>query len=799
MKKMPSRKNINFCSITGLLLVFAALQSCNIARLSTKHIPEGDYLYTGSIVSVNNDAPRVDKDEIIAAASEVITPKPNDKTFWIFPFKLWIHNLPPKPPMYDRADLDWTDTAKIKREEKKNWEKIRRIGQPPVKRSQVFPMQIIPLMENRMRNLGYFRAKITFENVESKRNPKKVKIQYNVQTDSAYIIEKLILPDTVDQLTRDFRLLQKGALVRVGQNYNLQNFIAERERMAAGLKDKGYYFFTPDMLVYKVDSSGGNNLIVHLTVKPTVPQSYVKQYQINDIVIFQDFSLELNKMTSEKVDTLVVNGYKYFRNQKFISPELVTKYLFFRKGDIYSPQSISQSMKYITQLGVFKYMKMDFSKKDTLGANLLDLRILLSPAKRKALNLEFNYITKSTNFAGPGMALSFNHRNLFGGAEKFSFKIDAGWEALMSGQSTGYLGENSFELGVNTDLTLPRFFPFKAEKQARRFIPKTKFNLDYRYWYQVKYYRMANTTFSYGYIWQETEQKTHQFNLFSVGYQHLVDSTSAFHNRLKNESLLQRGYEDQFILGSTYSFFYSDLLGNFKNSGTYFNGNLELSGNTLYGIQKASKVSETPYKLFNTKYAQFVKVGADYRKYALFSAQSVLVTRLFAGIGLPVGNSTILPYMKQYFSGGSNGIRAFPARSIGPGRYVAKDDNLLIDKTGDIKLEANIEYRYRFWSTAEIALFADAGNVWLYNEDSSRPGAKFQVDGFYKDLAVGAGAGLRFDTDFFIVRLDVGFPIRRPMLTENSSDAELTWVFDKSASWGKLWKPTVNIAIGYPF
>ena len=254
---------------------------------------------------------------------------------------------------------------------------------------------------------------------------------------------------------------------------------------------------------------------------------------------------------------------------------------------------------------------------------------------------------------------------------------------------------------------------------------------------------------------------------------------------------IRKSFEEQFILGPKYEFTYNNTL-NVRPVNFLFQGGISTSGNVIDLFAGLGKdPSERPYSFLNNIYSQYVKVSTDFRIYRN-SYNKSMVFRLYAGIGIPYANSTALPYVEQFFSGGAYSIRGFTARYVGPGSFYTDDKSGYIDQSGDIKLEGNIEYRFTMSKILKGALFVDAGNIWLVNEDESRPGAKFEMNDFYKQLAVGTGFGLRFDFGFFVMRTDVGFPIRTPYLQENNKN----WLFGTNEIWSS---GLFYLAIGYPF
>jgi outer membrane protein insertion porin family len=239
-----------------------------------------------------------------------------------------------------------------------------------------------------------------------------------------------------------------------------------------------------------------------------------------------------------------------------------------------------------------------------------------------------------------------------------------------------------------------------------------------------------------------------------------------------------------------------------QKSSYYFNGNIELAGNLLHLAQKAMSAKQTEtgsYTIFGSPYSQYVRADVDFRYYWQINRRQKLATRILTGAGLPYGNSNVIPYIKQFSIGGSNSIRAFPARSIGPGSYNVRKDptyagqTYFIDQRGDLKIEGNVEYRFDIVKILKGALFVDAGNIWLWKDDPERPGGKFEKNTFVNQVAVGSGFGLRFDLNFFVLRFDLGVPLRKP---------DEGWVLNKIDFASGPWRGEnllLNIAIGYPF
>ena len=323
--------------------------------------------------------------------------------------------------------------------------------------------------------------------------------------------------------------------------------------------------------------------------------------------------------------------------------------------------------------------------------------------------------------------------------------------------------------------------------------------------HRLQYYQLFSVDASFGYNWKESISKEHNFNPLSITYAHLTNTTQKFDDLLNTNPFLRKSFEEQFIIGQNYSFTYNNQLEKDHKNHLYFKGSIYLSGNLLQLVQslliKNKATPDTPYKIFGMIYSQYYKFDIDLRQYYnTIDQRSSLASRLIAGIGVAYGNSATLPYVKQFNIGGSNSVRAFSARSLGPGSYKIPDSvaaKSFIDQAGDIKLEVNSEYRFPIVRILRGALFIDAGNIWLLQEDPARPGSQFSSKTFLDEIAVGTGFGLRLDLSFFILRFDIAFPLRVPSLPQGER-----WVTNKINFGDPSWRKNnlaLNIAIGYPY
>jgi outer membrane protein assembly factor BamA len=454
-------------------------------------------------------------------------------------------------------------------------------------------------------------------------------------------------------------------------------------------------------------------------------------------------------------------------------------------------------------LGVFKFVNIRFVDTDSAGIPRLEPHIYLTPMPIRNIRFELQGVSKSNNLAGPVFNSSFRNKNLFGGAELFTLSFEAGFEVPIGG---GQSGTNSYEIGTRGELDLPKFLtPFMLKNVSSFFVPKTRIVLGLSLMNRLQYYQLLSVDASFGYIWKESISKEHNFSLLSITFAHLANATQKFNDLLSTNPLLKKSFEQQFIIGENYSYTYNNQLEKDRKNHLYFKGSIDLSGNLLNLVQSLfinhKATPDNPYEIFGTIYSQYYKLDIDLRHYYnTIDQRASVASRLIAGIGVAYGNSATLPYVKQFYIGGSNSVRAFSARGLGPGSYRIPDSvaaKSFIDQAGDIKLEANTEYRFPIVSIVKGALFVDAGNIWLLREDPARPGSQFSGKTFLDEIAVGTGFGLRLDLSFFILRFDLAFPLRIPYLPQGER-----WVINKIDFGNSSWRKNnlmLNVAIGYSY
>lgn len=743
---------------------------------NVKYLDEGEMLYVGGEVEVEGpDVAKSERKTLEANMEGLLRPKPNSSFLGLRP-QLWFYNV---------AGGEDADGA-ISRWIRDN------LGQPPVLFEQVDLEYNADLVQGYAENRGYFNARAIPDSTEKNR---KVTAEYLVELGDQYIMQEISFPNDSIPVTRDIRDTRETSLLKVGNPYDLEVIKDERIRIDAYLKEEGYYFFNPDYLLAQVDSTAGDNEVtVDLVLKEETPQRATQQYTIGDVYIYPNYSITGDSIPVSQETSEEYEHFTLVNSENNFKPQLFERSLLFDEGELYNRTDHNKSINRLINLGIFRFVKNQFRVSDS-ASNVLDAYYYLTPMPKKSLRLELLGKTNSANYAGSEVNLSWSNRNTFRGAELLTISAFVAYEAQISGQNQGF---NVFRLGGEASLTWPKFItPFEVHSPSA-FIPRTRATLAYEYQARQQLYGLNSFRASFAYLWKENIRTEHHLKVMDIQYVNPFNVSDLYQEQINLNPNLARIIEEQLIFGPTYTFTFTNTMETQKKHTFYYQGHLDLAGNVTGLLTGADIDSGERKEIFGVPFSQYVKLENDFRHYWRFGRGLDLASRIIVGSGFPYGNSRELPFIKQFFVGGTNSIRAFRARSVGPGTYNLDVDpsSFLPDQSGDLKLELNTELRADLFSIVEGAVFVDAGNVWLMNEDPNKPGAEFSKD-FLKELAVGTGIGLRFDLSFLILRTDLAFPIRLPYLPEGDR-----WVFDQIDFGDSQWRRqnlVFNLAIGYPF
>lgn len=758
------------------MLFFA---SCSPIR----YVPDDKYLVDRYRIKIEDG--KVKKDDI----KNYVRQKPNKRILGIR-FHLWLYNL----------------SVKDKDTGLNNW--LKKIGEQPVIYDEYLSKKSVDLLKSYFDNKGYYNSVVT-DHVQYKR--KRARILYRIEANKPFKIKSInyscsdsnlapvVLPDTLN------------AIVIPGNNFDLDLLQEERKRIETNLKNKGYYKFNKEFISFQADSSEKSldvklkmniNAFQTRNAENNMVKTSHKKYLINNVSVFTNFdqkeALTQSDYFSKDIDTTFIEGiYFISKNEDKLNNRVILQSNFIQQGDLYSLNNANKTYKHLNSLRLFKIINIQFETidsldNDSLNTGYLNCNIQLTKYYLQSYTIEFQG-TNSYGNIGVGGNFLYQHRSLFGGAEITDFRINGAIEAIDEQNVAGNF--YTTELGANVTVSIPKFILpiFKGENFSKKYSPKTQISGGYNYQDRVDY-RRSIANLSYGYLWDGNKYLKHAVKLLEINAVDLPYATEDFKDYIDSTDL-KSSYENHLISFTNYSLIFNNQDIKKNRDFYFFRFNSEISGNILSGISNltnAIKDENGSYQIFGIPFSQYAKFDIDFRYYDIIDKSNTIVYRMFGGVGIPYGNSQSLPYEKMYFSGGSNSIRAWNVRNLGPGSYTGGSSSRFPNQTGDIKFEANIEYRFKMFWVLEGAFFIDAGNVWNINSNEFE-GGLFKADEFYKEIAVGSGLGTRFDFSFFIFRLDLGVKLRDPALPDGSrwipGNRNLTWQDDF----------TINIGIGYPF
>ena len=760
----------------GMLLVALAVYSCSVE----KYIPEDEFLYRGANLKFIDTVLDKNYKEVKTETEGVLYPQPNSRFLGMYP-GLYIH-------------------YKAQRENQGIINKFfnKKIGEEPVYFSDVELSETEELIYNRLENRGFFYSLIESNStIDSSSHTAKVNYQVTLKKPyvlETYQLEKDSLPST-DSLELVKKLekavVDENSVIKKGMRFDLADFKSERERIDEFLKQEGYYNFNGNFLIFEADTNTYDNkkFDLFLRLKDNVPDKSKVPYIIDDVDVYPNESIETR---DQEKDTVSLDSLDFIQAKEFFKPKRLSPYILLKPGQRYNPILSKYTSRRLSSIGTYKFVNIHYKENDTVvdenGFRHLDAIIELSPLQKRSLRAELQGVTKSNNFAGPGLGLTYTNRNWFKGGEQLNIRGSVAYEKqFSSGEQSGL---SSLQLGLETSVRFPRLlFPIvDVNKRFKYSIPQTEVKLGIDYLNRSQLYSLNSYQTSFGYIWKANRYVTHQLNPININYVRLGNVTEEFNEILNQNQFLRRSFEQQFIAGLTYGFTYNELVDNYRTGALYFNFNFDIAGNTLslFDQSATDEDGNAVNEFLGLQYAQYAKGDIDIRyHYKLSDDGQVLIARLFGGLGYSYGNSESLPFVKQYFAGGPYSVRAFRIRGLGPGSYQPTDEssyNAYFDRAGDIRLEANLEYRFPLFNYVNGAIFTDAGNVWLLRENDALPGGKFSSS-FTNELGIGSGVGVRVDIQGFVIRFDLASPLKRPAKS-------FEFEYDS---------PVLNFAIGYPF
>lgn len=761
------------------LLIIVLLSACS----ATKYVPENKYLLDN--VRIKSDIKNFKSTEL----KTFLRQTPNSKMFDLISFNLGIYNL-----SGNNTDV-WINRF------------LKRIGNPPIIFDSTLTERSEVELQRFFKNKGFENAQVESSVVFNKR---KAKVTYNIISNNPYVINTIEYriqdPIIKDLIEKD----SSSSLIRKGNLFDVDVLDNERVRITRLLRNNGYYYFNKEYVRFLADSSLNTNSVdVIIRIRKmertgkrnTVLRSNHEVFSINSVTyILVNDVLDINGYTNQKTkkDTLFYKDKRIIYNNLFINPSILDDNTFITIGDNYSEYDTEKTYRRINNLHVSQFLRIDFSETPLLSDSIrkLDCTILLTPSNNQSFAIE----AEGTNSAGDfGIAgkFGYTHRNAFTGGEKFGLQLRASNEAI--GSIRNILSYSAWEIGGETTLQFPRLmFPFVDRDFQRNSNANTEFNLNYSYQTRPDF---ARTIAGIGlkYRWDSYRQSNmfHTLDFLDLSYVYLppYSISDEFRNKYLNSStLLKYSYEDHLILRTGYSFSYTSKLLQQRRNGFSAKAGIETAGNSFYGIASLLKTpkQENSYVIGNIKFSQYIKLDGEYSYTQFLDPSNRIVYHIAMGIGIPYGNSSILPFEKRYYGGGANSVRGWQVRTLGPGSYNNNGITDYMSQSGDMRADFNIEYRTKLVWLLELGAFIDAGNVWTLLPYGEQVGGNFDINNIYKEIALGYGIGIRFDFSYFLLRLDWGIKAYDP--SKIGSDA---WRF--SSNWNIMKDTALHFAVGYPF
>ena len=764
--------------LIGLLLGLLSW-SCS----TTKNLPEGAVLYTGiSKIEIQqpdaSDAGRSTVEEVEAALAY----PPNNALLGSssvrvpFPFGLWVYN------------------AFVNKEGKVSRWIFNKLAAKPVLISTVNPDVRVKVARNLLNEYGYFNGATSYALVPDKKDPRKAKIAYQVTMNQPYTIDSILYVRMRNRVDSLLPRLSSERLIRKGDNFNVVRLQEERERIADRLRDNGYYYFRPEYMIYQADTTiTPGKVSLRIVPKEGMPRNALIPWKLGNVDFYLNGYRNEQPTDSIRYKDLTI----HYEGKLRVRPKVLYDRLYFRPGGRYSQTQQERSQTALARLGIFRYSEFQYAPRDTMRRqDTLDLRIHTVYDLPLDGELELNVTAKSNDQIGPGAVFSVTKRNMFGGGETFGVKLRGSYEWQTGNKlDAGGSKINSYELGLSTTLTFPRLLFPTLGKRDLNFPATTTFRIYADQLNRARFFKMLSFGGDASYEFQPSATSHHSVTPFKLAYNLLQHTTAEFDSIADSNKALMKSLQDQFVPSMSYTYTYDDSPITTKRHHVWLQGSITQAGllmNAAYAIA-GKPFDKEGKKLFGNPFAQFIKGTVEARYNYQLGENQRLVGRIMAGAIYSYGNARTAPYNEQFYVGGANSVRAFTIRSIGPGRYYQSSDEnkyAYIDRTGDLKFEANLEYRFQIMGDLHGATFLDCGNIWLLREDPDRPGGRLKAGHFFKDLALGTGFGFRYDMDFLVIRFDVGIGLHLPYETGKSGYYNLPRFKDGMG---------YHFAIGYPF
>lgn len=776
MQRLP----LIFLTLTSILL----LAACDPSR----YLTNGEYMLTKNSVKVV-DKKGTEFDDLVYT----VRPLTNKKFLDVYPLKAarYVNNL----PVTDSLGNVIKDTKAMQRRRDK--------GEPLVLLDTNMISYSLDQINIAMKNLGYFNAhswaKVSYKDpTKSHKRRHKAEMTYYVEAREAYYIRDIVYNIDIPEYRRIILKDTINTLLREGEKYNADLLLSERDRIVNNIRDNGYYYVSKDIVSFEIDtlsssqhldSKGNRTLIININVNfsrisdPELKERHAYKYYFNNVYIYPNYSFKNDTLSSpmwrnyhKKHDE--TNYYIFVppvdpnskeKAIRDIRPRILTDNILTKRGEPFSQNLLTRSRKKLSDLKNFSYLDVSVMENKAMRDTVEKLGYLntayrLTRNKLHSISAEFDARSDRTS-----LSFTYSNKNLFRSAEFFNVNVygSLGFRIrTKSKEHDGGFTLESEDVGAEVSMDFRRLLFFRKTQKIEALNYGTSLKIG-AHFENTYLYRRGLYNAALIYTLAYSSKLSHTITPIDLSIIDITTKGEEFEEVISLYSKdFREKYKDNFLLSFKYGLTYNHPVKDKRNA-FIVRFKVESSGMLLSAIcamAKAPKDANGHYTILKGSYGNYERAELDLRFTHTINKKNSVATRVDFGIGLPLWNATTLPFEKSFYLGGSNSMRAWDYRTLGPGSYYNQNDENLVNdiRTGDIKLELNLEYRGTLYKFIKYGLFVDAGNIWLTHKDEDMPNADFKLNRFYKEIGVGVGAGLRFDFNFFIIRVDAALPIFDP-------------------------------------
>jgi len=764
-----------------LFLMVLAVGIC-VSCSTTRNLPSGEQLYTGiRAIEVTDEDRSEEGDEAMGEVEAALACSPNNalpgsSTVRIpFPLGLWTYN------------------AFVNKEGKLNQWIFRKFAAKPVLISSVNPDMRAKIAQNLLREHGYFDATVTSRVIPHAHDSLKAKVHYQLTMNQPSTYDSIVYRRIRHRADTLLDLSVKDRLLHPGDQFCVIHLEEERQRIASLMRDHGYYYFRPEYITYEADSTlSPHKISLRVRLKQGLPPSVLRPWKIGNITVNLYGDANEPPTNSLQYKDMTIRYEKTLR----VKPEELYRRFRFRTGDAYSQAKQTKTQSELNRLGVFRYTETEYAPQDSsFRCDTLNVRVNAIYDLPLNGETEVNFTANSNKRIGPGAVFSLTKNNPFKRGGSLSLSLKGSYEWLVGGERNRAVSTiDNYEYGVTGTLTLPRVVLPDFFRREYDFPASTTFRLYADRLNRAEFFRLVSFGGSATYDFLPNPIRHHALTPLRLTFNRLERRTALFDSIAGDNRALSQSLKDQLIPAVSYTYTLDNASVREGRHTTWWQLSVTEAGNLISAAYTlAGESFNEPKKILGNPFAQFLKLTSELRYNHVLDRNHRLVGRIGGGVIYSYGNTTIAPYSEQFYVGGANSVRAFTIRNIGPGRYRPETGSRYnyLDHTGDLKLEGNAEYRFNMVGNLEGALFLDAGNVWMLrdDEDGNRSGGRLEWRHFLNDIAVGTGAGIRYNLDVLVLRLDIGIALHVPYDTGKKG------YFNKTRENGLGF----HLAVGYPF